>query len=121
MTVNYVWPASLPQNVHPNYQESGGALILRTPMDAGPAKLRRRGIRPSTLQVALLMTDEQVAQMEVFVLQTLRSTARFGFPHPRLQTQAMVRLVPSSEGQLYGITYLAPNWWTITLSLEVLP
>jgi hypothetical protein len=121
MAVSYVWPGTLPQNVAQNYAETGGALILRTPMDAGPAKLRRRGMRPQTLQVSLDMTTAQVAIMETFILDTLRGTSRFGFPHPRLQSEAEVRLVPSSDGQLYGITYKSPNCWTVALALEILP
>lgn len=120
MAVSYVWPVSLPQNAETRYSESGGALLLRTPMDAGPAKLRRRGQRPDVLTLSFIMSPEQVQAFEVFVLQTLRGVARFGLPHPRLQTQVEARLVPS-DGELYTIEYLGPQHWRVGFTVEVLP
>ncbi len=121
MAVSYIWPAGLPQLVTPQFSESSGALILRTPMDAGPAKMRRRGARPDVLNCAFRMSTAQLTTLATFVNTTLRGTARFGFPHPRTQTQVEVRIVPQQDGALYSDSYLAPNLWSVTLALEVLP
>jgi len=121
MAITYVWPIGLPQMPQPSYSETGGVLILRTPMDAGPAKMRRRGIRPAVLTLTYDMTTAQVLILETFVQDTLRGTSRFGLPHPRLETQVEARIVPSSEGQLYATKYVSPNWWEVSLSAEVLP
>lgn len=121
MAYTYVWPASLPQSPQKGFAETGGVLILRTPMDSGPAKQRRRGQRPQGLQVSFIMTTEQTQTLESFIEETIKGTARFGFTHPRLNTTVEVRIVPQNDGQLYTFTYLAPDYWTVALQLEILP
>lgn len=121
MAVSYVWPTSLPQAVRPNYSETSGALIVRTPMEAGPAKMRRRGKRPDTLAVGFFMSASQVATLRTFVETTLGGTARFGFPHPRTGTQAEVRIVPSDDGTLFSTAYISADLYAVDLALEVLP
>jgi hypothetical protein len=90
-------------------------------MDAGPAKQRRRGVKSQTMQVSFIMTTAQVADLESFVEDTIRGTARFGFTHPRTKSIEEVRIVPQSGGDMYSITYLAPEYWTVSLQLEILP
>jgi hypothetical protein len=90
-------------------------------MDAGPAKQRRRGARPQTLQVTFIMTTSQVATLEMFVKDTIKGVARFGFTHPRTNIIEEVRMVPQNSGELYTISYLAPEYWTVSLQLEILP
>jgi hypothetical protein len=121
MAYSYTWPASLPQSPQKGFVETGGVLVIRSPMDAGPAKQRRRGSRPQTMQLTFIMSTQQVSTLEVFVKDTIRGTSRFGFTHPRTKTIAEVRIIPQNGGELYTITYLAPEYWTISLQLEVLP
>jgi len=121
MAYTYIWPASLPQSPQKGFAETGGVLVLRTPMDAGPAKQRRRGQRPQGLQVTFIMTTAQTVTLEAFVRDTIQGTARFGFTHPRLNIVVETRIVPESEGQMYSFTYLAPGYWTVSLELEILP
>ena len=96
-------------------------MILQTPMDAGPAKMRRRGAKPATLNVGFFMTTDQVETLETFVTSTLRGTKRFEFPHPRLGTNVEVRIVPGQDGQLYQTAYSTPGEFTVDMKLEVLP
>lgn len=121
MAYSYVWPATLPQVVQKGYTETGGVLVLRTSMDAGPAKQRRRGARSKTMQVSFLMTSTQVDALQDFVENVLRGTARFGFNHPRTGLVAEVRIVPQQEGTLYNIQYIGPEYFTVSMSLEILP
>jgi hypothetical protein len=121
MAYSYVWPVSLPQSPQKGFVETGGVLILRTPMDSGPAKQRRRGQRPQGLQVTFIMTTAQTQTLETFVRNTIQGTARFGFTHPRLNTIVETRIVPQADSQLYSLTYLAPGYWTVSLQLEILP
>ena len=121
MAVSFIWPVSLPQLVGTDYNEKIGALILRTPMDKGPAKQRRTGRKPTPLSVSIEMTTAQVGILETFVLTTLNGTARFGFPHPRKGVQVEVRIIPESEGNLYDLSYMSPGWWQVSMNLEVLP
>jgi hypothetical protein len=121
MAVTYVWPAGLPQFVAKNFSGDSGANILRTPMDAGPAKERRRSGRASPLQVQFFMTSAQIDTLETFVNTTLRGTARFGFNHPRKQTQVEVRIIPQQDGALYKYSFMGGQMYSVTMSLEVLP
>lgn len=117
----YVWPGSLPQVPQKGFSETGGALIVRTPMDSGPAKQRTRGKLPSKLTISFIMTTAQVTTLETFVRDTIKGSARFEFPHPRTQQTVEVRMIPQGEGDLYTVSYLAPGYWSINTSFEVLP
>ena len=121
MAYTYVWPPSLPQNPQKGFSESSGVLVLRTPMDAGPAKMRRRGAKPRTLGLTFLMTTEQVATLDNFVQNTIKGTARFGFTNPRTQTVEEVRIVPQNDGVMFTSAYAAPGYWNVSLQFEVLP
>ena len=121
MAYSYVWPPALPQVPQKGYTETGGANILSTNMDSGPAKRRYRGKRSQTLNVSFLMTTKDVAALETFVETTIQGVARFGFPHPRTGVTREVRIMPEGEGNLYNTSYTAPGYFTVTLTLEVLP
>jgi hypothetical protein len=121
MAYAYIWPVTLPQKPNTNYSETNGVLILRTTMDAGPAKMRRRGSRPNTMQVTFEMSTAQVEILRAFTQDTLKGTARFGFTHPRTNQIVEVRIVPQQDGALFSVGYILPDYWTISLQLEVLP
>lgn len=121
MAYSYAWPGTLPQNPQDSYSETGGVLLLNTPMDAGPAKLRKRGNKPSVMSVNFNMTTAQVNTFELFVKDTLKGTARFGFTHPRTGSVVEVRIVPQGNGELYNIGYINNVYWSVSFQLEVLP
>ena len=119
--VTYSWPPSLPQYPEKGFSESGGVLTLRTPMDAGPAKMRRRGKAPTNLNLTYFMTTAQVETLEDFVNNSIRGVRRFNLMHPRKQgTLVDVRIVPQGD-TLYTINYAAPGHWRVQLTLEILP
>lgn len=120
MAYTFEWPSALPQYPDAGFSENIGALILRTPMDAGPAKQRKRGNSPNKMTVQYLMTTAQVELLENFVNDTLDSVARFGYYHPRKKTMVEVRVIPQS-GDLFTVQYKAPGYWTVNLQLEILP
>lgn len=121
MAASYTWPTTLPQKVQRGYTETVGMNILRTAMDAGPAKMRRRSIRPDQLNVSFTMTTAQVTTLDTFLTTSIKGTARFYFPHPRKETTVEVRIVPTQDGALYNLTNIGPGFWTVALQLEVLP
>ena len=121
MAYTYIWPITLPQVPQKGFTETGGLNIIRTPTDAGPAKQRVRGKRQSTLSVNFIMTTAQTTTLENFIQNTIKGTARFGFTHPRTAQIVETRIVPAQDGQLYNYTYLAPGYWTVALTFEVLP
>lgn len=121
MAYSHIWPLSLPQKPNTNYSESSGVLVLRTPMDAGPAKMRKRGVRPSPLQLTFDMSTAQVALLETFTQDTLQGITRFGFPHPRTEEIVEVRIIPQGDGALFSINYILPERWSVSMQFEVLP
>lgn len=121
MAYSYIWPPGLPQRVEKGYSESRGVLILKTPMDAGPAKMRRRGTKPDMLNVSFLMSSAQVLILEDFVNNTLQGTARFGFTHPRTGVIVETRFVPQDSGTLYSVDYVGPGYYKTAMQLEILP
>jgi hypothetical protein len=119
-TIN--WPPSLPQYVRrPSYAEKHGVLVASTPMDAGPAKLRRRGNKPIHLTAEYIMTEAQLDTFETFVKTTLQGVKRFNWTHPRKQVSVEVRLVPSGDGEFYSASYLSSTEFSVTITVEVLP
>lgn len=59
------WPPTLPLPTTENYSIRPGEAILRTEMEAGPARQRRRFTQvPSRITVRWLMTDKQFSLFE---------------------------------------------------------
>jgi hypothetical protein len=117
------WPTanSFPQSPQKGFSESIGVNIIRSAMDAGPAKQRRRSQRPSTMDLSFILTTAQTQTLETFVFNDLEGVKRFNFQHPRLYTTVEVRIVPQSEGELFRLQYLAPGYWQASLKFEILP
>ena len=117
------WPSTnnFPQVPQKGFTESIGVNIIRSPMDAGPAKQRVRGRKPTTMQLSFIMTNEHASMLETFVKDTIRGTKRFNFTHPRLNTQVEVRILPQGEGEFYQLQYLAPGYWQTSITFEILP
>lgn len=117
------WPTAgnFPQSPQKGFSESVGINVVRSPMDAGPAKQRRRSNRPSTMDLSFILTTAQTQTLETFVNQTLEGVRRFSFLHPRLNTQVEARLVPQSDGEFFRLQYLAPGYWQTSMTFEILP
>ena len=90
-------------------------------MDAGPAKMRRRGVKSTMLQVGFYMSDDQIQTLETFIKSTLKGTARFDFPHPRTGAIVEVRIVPDQDGMLYTAGFNAPGEFTVDMKMEIMP
>lgn len=121
MAYAYIWPTSLPQIPLSSYSETSGVMVIRTQPDLGPAKQRRRAQRPDTLNVQFDMSTAQCETLRAFIQDTLRGTTRFGFTHPRTQQVVEVRVIPQGGGEMYTTSYLLPDYWQVSLQLEVLP
>lgn len=118
----YTWPTSLPQTpLLGGFAESLNISTLRTPMDNGPAKTRRRSALPTPIQCSFAMTSAQVVTLEDFVKNTLFGVRRFNFAHPRLNTSVEARIVPGSDGEYYDLTPLGGDMWHVSLAMEILP
>jgi hypothetical protein len=67
------------------------------------------------------MDTSQVEALRVFVEDTIKGTARFGFPHPRTAAIVEARIVASDNGEMYSVSYIMGDNWTVSMQLEVLP
>lgn len=122
MTTAYIWPPALPQSPQmDSFSETKGVLIIRSPMDAGPAKQRRRGRRPDTMQVSFFMDASQKLVLDNFIENTIMGTARFAYKHPLTFQNLEVRIVPQQDGQFYTLQPITFNWYSISMTFEVLP
>jgi hypothetical protein len=117
---NPSWPASLPQLVAvEGYGEAPPDTTLRSQMDAGPAKVRRRftaGVRPLTLQLDL--DGAQVETLDGFFEAILKGGAlAFDWVHPRTQSAATLRF---ARPPAYRPGHSDAAWQAL-LELEILP
>lgn len=115
------WPPTLPEYPKKDYKEDMGLNIIRTPMDAGPAKSRYRSLKPANLFVSYDLTTAQVETLQTFFNTTLKGVKKFSYTHPRLGTTVQVRVVPASDGKLFDLSFFAMGMWTVSFHLEVLP
>ena len=116
-------PYPIPQK---GYTEEVGAVFIKTPMDSGVSKIRRRGNKPATLNLSYIMTTADVDTLDNFIAATTQASgtgavSRFDFPHPRTGNIVEARFVPQDSGTIYTAAYLAPGYYTIALQLEILP
>jgi len=116
------WPPGLPSSPQKGFTETGGVNIVRTPTDKGVAKMRYRGTKASVFNFTFLMTSEQVATLETFVKSTTLGVKRFNFTHPRTGIVQEFRILPQGDGgDYYTISYVAPEYWSVSLQFELLP
>jgi hypothetical protein len=118
-----IWPTAnnFPQVPQKGFTESIGVNVIRSNMDSGPPKQRRRGSRPNTMDLSFIMTTAQTTTLETFIKDTLQGVKRFSFPHPRTTATVEARIVPQSEGEFFRLQYLAPGYWQTSLKFEILP
>ena len=118
----YTWPSSLPHKaIRDGFSEVGGVNVIRTPMDSGPAKTRRRSRLAKPIQITFLMTKAQIVTLENFVENVLFGVRRFNFTHPRTLAAVEVRIVPGNDGVFYTLSPLGVDFWNVSMTFEVLP
>ena len=97
------WDASLPQRlIIKSYAESPADVLVRTSMDFGPAKVRRRGTAgPRPVSGSIIVTAAQLATFKTFFNTTLSGGAlRFRWRDP---------LVTDMNGLIASITGATAN------------
>ena len=119
-----VWPLALPQRPLRNgYSDSAPNNLLRSDMETGPAKVRRRGnARPHNAQVTYIMSNEQAEVFEEFATVTLaEGSIAFDWWHPRLKKYVRARLLTGENG-LFTRTYYSDSLaWQYDLTIEYWP
>ncbi|MCC7494192.1 MAG: hypothetical protein IT204_17670 [Fimbriimonadaceae bacterium] len=113
------WPVGLPQRMNASgFTETLPDLALRTEMDAGPRKARRRFTTgPSAIEGAVTLRAGQPALLEAFYRDTTAGgTLPFDWTHPRTGTLKTFRFTAPP-----AFVPVAGDVWRATLKLEVLP
>lgn len=116
---DYTWPANLPQSpLVDGFEETPPYEIVRTSMDAGPAKVRRRatsGVR--RFQVQFIMTTTQMTIFDDFYVSTLsHGASRYDWDDPRTEVSKEWRIVDRPRYSPVGSEY-----WRVSFSLEQMP
>jgi len=113
------WDAGLPQTLLINgYSESAADNLLRTSMDVGPAKQRRRSAAgPRPVSGSLKMTAAQIATFKTFYITTLLGgSLRFSWTDPITAAAVEMRFTGAPSW-----TAIGGDLYDVSLELEILP
>lgn len=112
------WPGTIPSEFEQGgYQEAFANNTIKTSMDAGPPKRRRRTTASIKLFSGfIMMTDAEVALLETFYYDTIGEVNVFDFTHPRRDTTVQVVFAEPPS-----LTYISPNNWRVGLKFEEQP
>lgn len=115
---NAVWPASLPSPNASGFSQTLADNVVRTEMDAGPAKVRRRstsGVKPATHPLLLDATQKDTL---ISFYETTLVSGTLPFDHTDFLNSGTVayRFVTPP-----GFTSAGANLWNALLDLEILP
>ena len=111
------WPGTLPATpLLRGYAESPPDLTIRTQMDQGPAKIRRRfTAAPRPMRFAFNMTTAQIAILDTFYVTTLSGGAlTFTFTNPRTAATDTYRFLSPPT-----YTPWSGSYWRVELDLEI--
>lgn len=111
------YPASLPRLPLLGWTEKAPKNMLRSQMEYGPDKVRRRTTSgPREIQWPLKITEAQATVLMDFFEVTLYSgTVEFTHIHPRTLAACTYRFRSEPE-----ITHTGRNQYSVTLELEIL-
>ena len=113
------WPNTLPATPQADsFRETVPTTLVRTEMEQGPAKVRRRstaGVRK--LSMSFVMSKAQIATLETFITTALSGGAlAFDYTHPRSGASLSCRFRQMPEyASLNGV------FFKVAIELEVLP
>lgn len=115
------WPSTLPQlPLVAGYSEQVQSQVLRSTMDAGPAKSRRRFTAASrTIPVRYLLTEEQTHFFEDwFEIDLAGGSLPFDWVPGRQRSAVSAVIVGDPP---YTLTPAGGEWWQLAFSVEVQP
>lgn len=113
------WPSSLPAPALDTLREKPPQNRIRTSMDKGPKKSRRRttaNVRP--LAFTLKLTDAQLETLDTFFVTTTNSgVTEFDYTHPRTGDSVTAQFGddPLEYAEKAGVI------WDVPINLEILP
>lgn len=111
------WPAEFCPLIN-SFQEQPPENTIRSTMDKGPAKVRRRttaNVRPVSFNM-FLMNSQMDLMDSFYVTETFSGADEFDFIHPRTKANVKARFTqPPSYGERSSVGY------QVSISLEILP
>ena len=115
-----VWPSTLPAKpLGDGFSEQPPNLVVRSTMDVGQAKMRRRATAgPSRLQMSFQMTTDQLAIFRAFLAADLQGRALpFTWEHPINGNVQSFRIIenPTFTAVANGLA------WQVAVVMERLP
>jgi len=117
------WHVSLPQTAFIGLTDEREDARLRTGMDAGPAKMRKRHTAAvRNIAVPLVLTGAQRVIYDTFYITTLQEgTLPFDWKDPVDDSVISFRFVKPAKFEAIVGGAAAVRKWQTTLSLEILP
>ena|SRR5581483_3281963 len=108
------WPDTLPQQLlMDGYAETPPSNVIRSTMDQGPPKDRRRSTDAERLFSGTMeLTQDQIGIWEDFYYNTIDEVLPFDFPHPRTGATISVKVRNNGSG--------APPYSCLTRDLYLL-
>ena len=117
------WPSSLPQKfLARGYAEQAPNNVLRTSMDQGPDKRRRRASDAPWVFTGLMrLTGTQLEAWHTFYYDTIKETGDFTFPHPRSGSPITVSVANNAESAPPVRAINGNDRYELSLALEWSP
>jgi len=112
------WPVTLPQTFdQSSYSEDFPEMVIRTKMDTGPDKIRKRfTAAPYNLSGSMKLTSAQTSTLDAFYYTTINAGAdSFLFTHPRTLATIICRFL--SPPKYRALQYK----FEVSIALEVMP
>ncbi len=112
------WPGTLPNPIADGYQEIMADNIIRTKMEVGLAKVRKRSTAaPVRFQLAYNMTAAQVTTLETFFNTTINGGVdQFSMANPRTAASENWRMISPPQVTISS----APNY-RVVVTMERIP
>jgi len=119
-----VWPISLPQApITRALEVSPPDLLVRSSMDVGPAKVRRRAtVGVTVFAIEMAMTATQLATFETFWRDTVLGGAlTFDFKNPQTGAAAAEMRFADTPSWSPKAPRTGSEYWSVRFRLELLP
>lgn len=114
------WPSSLPEDLLiDGYSETLPDTTIRSNMEVGPAKVRRRiSYNVTPVEGRIFVSTDQAATLATFYNDTLGGgSLAFSMTHPRTNVISSFRFTSSPKITADN----SSNYWFIDLNLEIIP
>ena len=110
------WPATLQDKLEQdNFSLEKGSTVIRTQMDVGPVKVRRRSTRPIDMVVgSIYLTASEWAIFETFYNTTINGGATpFELPHPITGVLTVFRFAAEPSYRSVGSIFSVSMKWEV--------